>query len=160
MRRRFKNQLALMSIINSGRFITFLAFLASLSVCAVAPGLAGEDEAEKAAIMKEARSYFEAELSGDPKAVWSALAPSSVFKRDHSFDDYLAMQSRSDLAVKSYEVIEVVEIMDNNDRTVLPDVDKLAAVKVRVKISPKDGRETEHNNIFIFLKEKGKWFKG
>lgn len=149
-----------MSGMISRHVVRSLAFLAGLAVCALTPGFAGENEAEKAAIMKEARSYFEAELSGDPKAVWSALAPSSVFRRDHSFDDYLAMQSRSDLAVKSYEVIEVVEIMDNNDRAVLPDVDKLAAVKVRVKISPQNGKETEHNNIFIFLKEKGKWFKG
>ncbi len=141
-------------------FIRSLTILLILAICPVAPGFADEIEAEKAMIMKEARSYFEAELSGDPKAVWSALAPSSVFRRDHSFDDYLAMQSVSGLAVKSYEVMEVVEIMDNNDRTVLPEVEKLAAVKVRVKISPKNGKETEHNNIFIFLKEKGKWFKG
>jgi len=50
--------------------------------------------------------------------------------------------------------------MDNNDRTALPDVEKLAAVKVRVRLISKDGRETQHNNTFIFLKEKGRWFKG
>ena len=139
------------------RLITVLIILA---ISTVGPCFGDDIESEKAIIMQEARSYFDAELSGDPKAVWSALAPSSVFRRDYSFDDFVALQSRSDLAVKSYEVIEVVEIMENNDRSVLPEVDKLAAVKVRVRISPKKGKETEHNNIFMFLKEKGRWFKG
>lgn len=139
------------------RLITVLIILA---ISTVGPCFGDDIESEKAIIMQEARSYFDAELSGDPKAVWSALAPSSVFRRDYSFDDFVALQSRSDLAVKSYEVIEVVEIMENNDRNVLPDVEKLAAVKVRVRISPKNGKETEHNNIFMFLKEKGRWFKG
>ena len=139
------------------RLITVLIILA---ISTVGPCFGDDIESEKAIIMQEARSYFDAELSGDPKAVWSALAPSSVFRRDYSFDDFVALQSRSDLAVKSYEVIEVVEIMENNDRNVLPAVEKLAAVKVRVKISPKNGKETEHNNIFMFLKEKGRWFKG
>ena len=48
-----------MSIINSGRFITFLAFLATLSVCAVAPGFAGEDEAEKAAKVNSNSAHFD-----------------------------------------------------------------------------------------------------
>ena len=139
------------------RLITVLIILA---ISTVGPCFGDDIESEKAIIMQEARSYFDAELSGDPKAVWSALAPSSVFRRDYSFDDFVALQSRSDLAVKSYEVIEVVEVMENNDRNALPDVEKLAAVKVRVRISPKNGKETEHNNIFMFLKEKGRWFKG
>lgn len=96
----------------------------------------------------------------DAKAVWEAMAPSSVYKRQHGYDDYMEMYSKSDLAVKEYSGLEVVEIMDNNDRTALPDVEKLAAVKVRVRLISKDGKETEHNNTFIFLKEKGKWFKG
>ena len=140
--------------------LRLLSVLAILAISGVAPCFGDEIESEKAIIMKEARSYFDAELSGDPKAVWSALAPSSVFRRDYSFDDFVALQSRSDLAVKSYDVIEVVEIIDNYDRNVQPEVEKLAAVKVRVIIKPKNGKETEHNNIFMFLKERGKWFKG
>lgn len=111
-------------------------------------------------MLREARSYFEAELSRDAKMVWMALAPSSVFKRQYSHDDYLEMYSKSDLSVKEYSVLEVIEIINNNDRKALPDVEKLAAVKVRVKLTSKDGKDSEHNNIFIFLKENGKWFKG
>lgn len=133
---------------------TFLVF-GSLTVC----HSTGDDD-ETVAVIKEARSYFEAEISRDAKAVWEAMAPSSVYKRQHGYDDYMEMYSKSDLAVKEYSGLEVVEIMDNNDRTALPDVEKLAAVKVRVRLISKDGKETEHNNTFIFLKEKGKWFKG
>ncbi len=133
---------------------SFFAF-GSLTVC----HCAGNDD-EASSVIKEARSYFEAEISRDAKAVWEAMAPSSVYKRQYGYDDYLEMYSKSDLAVREYSDLEVVEIMDNNDRTALPDVEKLAAVKVRVRLISKDGRETQHNNTFIFLKEKGRWFKG
>ncbi len=139
-----------------GLLLVWLIFI----ICAPVPCFADESQVEKAVIIKEAKSYFEAEMSGDPKAVWEALAPSSAFKRQHSFEDYLEIQSRSELSVAQYEVMEVLEIMENNDRIALPDVEKLAAVKVHVKIRPKKGKESEHDNIFIFLKEKGKWFKG
>ena len=143
-----------------GLAFKFACIIAILTVFFPGLGSADEAEAEKAAIISEARAYFEAELSGDTKAIWNALAPSSVFKRQYSYDDYVAIQSKADLAVKDYDVVEVSEVMENNDTTVLPGVEKLAAVKVRVRLKSKDGKESEHNNIFIFLKENGKWLKG
>lgn len=131
-----------------------------LALCPLTLCVADENDVEKALIIESAKSYFDAELSGDPKAVWAALAPSSVFKRQYSFDDYLEIQSKNEIAVKNYEVVEVLEIMENNDLIVLPGVDKLAAVKVHVKLGAKNGKESEHDNIFVFLKENGKWFKG
>ena len=133
------------------RLITVLIILA---ISTVGPCFGDDIESEKAIIMQEARSYFDAELSGDPKAVWSALAPSSVFRRDYSFDDFVALQSRSDFAVKSYEVIEVVEIMENNDRNVLPDVEKLAAVRFESKSVLKMAKKPSTTIYSCFSRKK------
>lgn len=144
------------SVSSLREFLTAFAFiLLALTIC-----FASEKDIEKSEVIKEAVSYFEAEVSGDSEAVWRSLAPSSVFKRDYSYDQYLELQAGSNLKVTEYKVLEVVEIMRNNDPTALPGVEKLAAVKVWVRLKSKDGRESEHNNIFMFLKENGKWFKG
>ncbi len=146
------------------RYLKFSSTISMIVLLVIFVGCASShgDEAdpEIASIMKGATEYFEAERSGDCEAVWKALAPSSVFKRDYSYENYLEILSKNELKVQEYVIEGVSEIFDNNDRKALPEVEKLATVKVKVKLRSKSGKETEHNNIFMFLKENGKWYKG
>jgi hypothetical protein len=120
-------------------------------------GHAGDDEKE---LIRAVKAYFDAEVAGDHKKVWSLLAPSSKFKRAHTYEMYLEMVKESPLRVNSYEVKEIIGFSDNPDPKNMPKVERIAEVRVRLGLREKGGVTTNERRSFTFLKEGGKWYKG
>ena len=106
------------------------------------------------------KSYFEAEMTRNADAVWNLLAPSSIFRRFYSYEDYLELSRLNPIKVIDYELKFQPEISENQDRENLPNVERLASVVVRVRIQGENGKESEHISVFVFLFENGRWYKG
>jgi hypothetical protein len=130
-----------------------------LSVCLIysAPPAWGSESEDLQAVVK---SYFEAEMTRNADAVWNLLAPSSVFRRFYSYEDYLELSRLNPIRVLEYELKFQPEISENQDRENLPNVEKLASVVVKVRIKGDNGKESEHISVFVFLFENGRWYKG
>ena len=117
----------------------------------------GSDSDELQAAIKK---YFEAEITRNADAVWNLLAPSSTFRRFYSYEDFLELIRLNPIRVIEYELKFQPEISENEDKTNLPNVEKIASVVVRVRIKGDNGKESEHISVFVFLFENGSWYKG
>jgi hypothetical protein len=106
------------------------------------------------------KDYFEAEMSRNGDKVWNLLAPSSIFKKFYSYENYLELCRLNPIRVLGYELTFPPEISENNDRENLPNVDKIATVVVKVRLKGDSGKESENISVFIFLFENGSWYKG
>ena len=113
---------------------------------------------EKAELRKAATVYFEAEKAGDHAKVWEMLAPSSNFKKKHSYASYVEMAGRNRVRVKSFTIEEVIGVEDNPDKAKMPRVEKVGMVMVHVILTDDDGADSERTTIFTFLKEGGRWY--
>ncbi|MFH0957930.1 MAG: hypothetical protein V1897_04425 [Pseudomonadota bacterium] len=133
-----------------------ICLLAVICVFDITPTWGSESEDLQIAI----KSYFEAEMSRNADAVWNLLAPSSVFRRFYSYEDYLELSRLNPIRVIDYELKFQPEISENEDKENLPSVEKIASVVVRVRIKGENGKESEHISVFVFLFENGRWYKG
>jgi len=106
------------------------------------------------------KDYFKAEMSRNADQVWNLLAPSSIFKRFYSYENYLELVRLNPLRVIDYELKFPPEITENQDKENLPNVDKIASVIVKVRLKGESGKESEHISVFVFLFENGRWYKG
>lgn len=126
-----------------------------------APGKKVEFIIEKIAIEKVTKDYFKAEMERDFKQVYAYLAPSSAYKKTHSYEQFLKDVGSSPVRIETYRIVDIYRLRDNDNRENYPLVDKFAQVEVDVDIRFTDtGAKSTYNYSFTFLKEKGVWCKG
>ena len=106
------------------------------------------------------KDYFEAEMSRNADKVWNLLAPSSIFKKFYSYENYLELCRSNPIRVLGYELKFPPEISENNDKGNLPNVEKIGTVVIKVRLKGDSGKESENISVFIFLFENGSWYKG
>jgi hypothetical protein len=116
---------------------------------------------EKRAIERATKDYFKAEMERDFKQVYTYLAPSSVYKKTHSYEAFLKDVGNSPVRIQTYRIVDIYRLRDNDNRENYPLVDKFVQVEVDVDIRFTDtGAKSTYNYSFTFLKEKGVWYKG
>ncbi len=121
---------------------------------------ASKTDAEEKALLKAARAFLDAEIRRDYPAVYACFAPSSPYLRTHTYEQYLAEAKAAPYHVVAYQIVRVNYIQDNLDARNLTTADKIAQVEVEVTFAYEGSHRRSVTNIgFIFLKEKGKWYK-
>jgi hypothetical protein len=115
---------------------------------------------EKRSVERAANNYLKAEKEGNLNQVYTLLAPSSVYKKTHSYDQFLEeMTNHSSVKISTYRIVNISRLRDNDMRKEYPDVDKFVQVEVDVTFEH-SGENSVFNYSFTFLKEKGNWYKG
>jgi hypothetical protein len=115
---------------------------------------------EKGAIEKVANNYLKAEKEGDLKQVYTLLAPSSAYRKTHTYDQFLNdIINNPPVKINTYRIVNIYRLRDNDMRGDYPDVDKFVQVEVDVTFKH-SGENSVFNYSFTFLKEKGNWYKG
>jgi hypothetical protein len=118
------------------------------------------NEREKQAVLKAAHEFLDAEVRSDYPAVYASFASSSDYVRSHTYNEYLAQAKGSPDRVTDYRIVVVSYIHDNEDLKKYPAVEKFAQVEVDVTFLNQDTKAYSDINIgFIFIKEKGRWYK-
>jgi hypothetical protein len=116
---------------------------------------------EKVAIENITNAYFKAEMERDFKQVYAYLAPSSAYKKTHSYEAFLKDVGNSPVRIETYRIVDIYRLRDNDNRENYPLVDKFVQVEIDVDIRFIDtGAKSTYNYSFTFLKEKGAWYKG
>lgn len=115
---------------------------------------------EKDTIEKTALAYLNAEMKKDSQLVYALLAPSSDYKKTHSYEAYLKdIAENPPPAINRCNIIRIYRLRDNDNKQTYPDVDKFVQVEVEV-VFANSGLNNIFNYSFTFLKEQGKWYKG
>jgi hypothetical protein len=143
--------------------IVFAVIIAVVAVLVIwdAPRKKVEFILEKRAIEKATNAYFKAEMERDFKQVYAYLAPSSAYKKTHSYEAFLKDVGNSPVRIQTYRIVDIYRFRDNDNREDYPLVDKFVQVEVDVDIRFTDtGAKSTYNYSFTFLKEKGVWYKG
>jgi len=118
------------------------------------------NEREKQAVLEAAHEFLDAEVRSDYPAVYACFASSSDYVRAHTYNEYLAQAKTSPDRVTDYRIVAVSYIHDNEDLEKYPAVEKFAQVEVDVTFLNQDTKAYSDANIgFIFMKEKGRWYK-
>jgi hypothetical protein len=116
---------------------------------------------ERDAIEQAARAYFKAEMEQNFKQVYTNLAPSSDYKKTHSYQDFLKDVGSSPVRIRTYRIVDIYRLRNNDNRKTYPRVDKFVQVEVDVEVGYSDtGANSTYNYCFTFLKENGVWYKG
>jgi HEPN domain-containing protein len=115
---------------------------------------------ERDAIEKTAHAYLNAEVKKDSKEVYALLAPSSDYKRTHSYEEFLKdIAENPPLSINEYKIMRIYRLRSNDNRQNYPGVDKFVQVEVEITFKHA-GPNSIYNYSFTFLKEKGNWYKG
>ena len=115
---------------------------------------------EEKAVLSAVRTFLDAEIRRDYPAVWACFAPSSVYVRTHTYQQYLPEAKGAPDRVVAYSIIRLSYIQDNNDPQTISTADRIAQVEVEVTFAHEGTSRRSVVNIgFIFLKEGGKWYK-
>ena len=116
---------------------------------------------EKEAIRAAAERYLEAEVKRDFREVYDSFAPSSVYRRKNSYEQYLAEAEATPYRIVHYKVMGISHLTDNHDKASYPKIEKFVRVEVDVVLLHGARNErTEANYDFTFIKEEGRWYKG
>jgi hypothetical protein len=116
---------------------------------------------ERPRIERSLRDYFAAEMSRDYGRLYRCLAPSSPYRRTHSYDDFITDMKSNPAKILDYKVVDIYGLRVNDDRAAYPAVERFAQAEVDVEILFQDtNRKVLCNYCFTFLKEGGAWFKG
>jgi hypothetical protein len=116
---------------------------------------------ERNRIEKALDAYFAAEMRGDLAEVYRCLAPSSDYKRTHTYEDFLNDMRSNPVEIIQYEVVDIYGLRPNHDPQAYPGVERFAQVEVDVVLRFEGSDSaSECNFCFTFLKEGGTWFKG
>jgi hypothetical protein len=119
------------------------------------------DAAEKEAVLKAARIYLDAEVRRDYPRLYACFAPSSIYVRSHTYRQFLEDVRTAPDRLVAYRIVRVSYIQDQEDRKKFPTIDKVAQVEVEATfLNAPTQKRSEVNIGFIFLREKGKWYKG
>jgi hypothetical protein len=115
---------------------------------------------EKGAVEKAAQAYLKAETGKDSRQVYALLAPSSDYKKTHTYEEYLKdIAINPPAAINTCKIIRIYRLRDNDNTENYPNVDKFAQVEVEITFAH-SGPSSIYNYSFTFLKEKGNWYKG
>jgi hypothetical protein len=115
---------------------------------------------ERDAIEKTAQTYLKAEMEGNAQKIYAFLAPSSTYKKTHSYEEFLQdIAEHPPAAIDTYKIVGIGRLRDNDNRKNYPGVDKFVQVEVDVTYTHA-GPDSIYNYSFTFLKEKGNWYKG
>lgn len=115
---------------------------------------------EKNTIQKTAHAYLKAEMKKDSRRIYNLLAPSSDYRRTHTYEEFLNdIAETPPLSIDAYKIIRIYNLRDNDNRQNYPGVDRFVQVEVEVNFT-KSGPNSIYNYSFTFLKEKGRWYKG
>lgn len=116
---------------------------------------------ERSDIEQTAEAYFKAEMDRDFKKLYSYLAPSSTYRRTHTYEQYLEDVSNSPVGIKTYSIVDIYKLRGNHDPATYPAVDRFVQVEVDVDVGFTDtGTTSTCNYCFTFIKEGGRWYKG
>lgn len=116
---------------------------------------------ERPRLEKTLHGYFAAEMRGDLGMVYGYLAPSSDYRKSHTYQDFLNDMRSTPVKILSYEIVDIYGLRPNHDPEHYPRVERFAQVEVDVIVEYTDTSSTaEYNFCFTFLKEGGAWFKG
>jgi hypothetical protein len=141
--------------------IVFAAFAIAGLVIWDAPRNKVELVFERDAIEQAVRAYFKAEMERNYQQVYAYLAPSSIYRKTHSYREYLKDVGNSPVRIQRYRIVDIYRLRDNDNRENYPLVEKFVQVEVDVDIRYSDtDTKATHNYCFTFLKEKGIWYKG
>jgi len=114
---------------------------------------------ERPAIEQRAEAYLQAEKENNHRQVYALLAPSSLYRQKNSYDDFLQEAQNAPKKIRTYQIVDIYRLRDNDDKSVYPSVDKLVQVEVEITFTD-TGENSIYNYCFTFLKEKGTWYKG
>ena len=115
---------------------------------------------ERNAVEKTAHAYLKAEKEKNSGQIYALLAPSSDYKRTHSYEEFMKdIAENHPLSIHEYKIVRIDRLRGNDNRKNYPGVDKFVQVEVEVTFSH-TGPNSIYNYSFTFLKEKGKWYKG
>lgn len=135
-------------------------FVLAMIIALAVPGCASSNDSEEKVVMKAAREFLDAEVRRDYPAVYASFASSSEYVRSHSYEEYLAEAQSSSDRVVEYRIVDITYIQDNKDKKTYPTVEKFAQVEVEVTFLNAETKHRSEVNIgFIFLKERGRWYK-
>ena len=116
---------------------------------------------ERAAIEQAARAYFQAEMEHNLQQVYAQLAPSSDYKKIHTYREFLQDVGNSPVKIQTYRIVDIYRYRNNDNRKNYPAVEKMVQVEVDIDLHFTDtGGKSTYNYCFTFLKEKGVWYKG
>jgi len=119
-----------------------------------------QNDMEAKAVLKATRSFLDAEVRGDYQAVYACFAPSSLYIATHSYEQYREQTRQLPDRIITYRIIRVSYIQNQEDRKTYPAVDKIAQVEVEATFLHTPTQKRSEINIgFIFLKERGRWYK-
>src|SRR5512140_2642116 len=93
--------------------LVFTALIVSGSVLWDVPRNRVEMFLERGAIEKVAHTYLKAEMDGNSRQVYAFLAPSSIYKKTHSYEEYLKdIGSDPPTAIKTYKIVNIDRLRD------------------------------------------------
>ena len=116
---------------------------------------------ERGDIEQVAQAYFKAEMERDYKKLYTYLAPSSTYRRTHTYDQFLKDVSGSPVGIKTYHIVDIYRLRGNHDPGTYPAVKRFVQVEVDVDVGFADtGTTSTCNYCFTFIKEGGRWYKG
>jgi hypothetical protein len=100
-------------------------------------------------------------MGRDYKRVYAYLAPSSTYRKTHTYEQFLQDVSGSPVRIKSYKLVDIYRLRDNDNQKEYPAVKKFVQVEVDVDVGFADtGATSTCNYCFTFLKEGDRWYKG
>jgi hypothetical protein len=141
--------------------IVFFATAVAVLVFWDAPRNRVELMLERDAIEQTAMAYFKAEMEHNYKQVYASLAPSSTYRKTHTYEQYLQDVSGSPVGIKTYHIVDIYRLRGNHDRATYPAVERFVQVEVDVDVGFADtGTTSTCNYCFTFIKEGGRWYKG
>jgi hypothetical protein len=116
---------------------------------------------ERNTIEQTARDYLNAEMGRDYNKVYSYLAPSSTYRKTHTYEQFVQDVSGSPVTIKHYKIVDIYRLRDNDNRKEYPVVKRFVQVEVDVDVGFADtGTTSTCNYCFTFLKEGDRWYKG
>jgi len=116
---------------------------------------------ERGSIEQAVQRYFACEMNRDFENLYNCLAPSSVYRQSHSYQDFLADVENSPVKVLEYTVVGIYNLRANHDSQTYPGIDKFVQAEVEVILYYTDTNQKAHcNQCFTFIKEGGMWLKG
>ncbi|MCG7852239.1 MAG: hypothetical protein MIO92_06930, partial [Methanosarcinaceae archaeon] len=119
-----------------------------------------QNDPDAEVVLQAAKNYLDAEVRKDYPAVYACFAPSSSYVRNHSYEQYLADARSATDRVVSYRIVDITYIKNYDARKTSSAVDKISEVEVDVTFFNADTQYRSEVNIgFIFLKERGRWYK-
>jgi hypothetical protein len=116
---------------------------------------------ERDSIEQAIKHYFACEMNRNFEKLYQCLAPSPVYRRSHTYEDFLADVRNSPVRIREYTIVDIYNLTANHDREAFPLVEKFVQAEVEVILYFTDTNHVfSFNQCFTFLKEGGVWLKG